>query len=234
MEVCYNCSSWNLLITDENITCRECSRIQPEHFCSESVQLENETHMASDFLEEYAERFYLSKIDRDIIENRLDKIKHAKSVFSKQDLVLTLIYIREVETGSSISTQAFSGHVGYLISAKQLSNCLEYLKDKLKLSEIGSCLNWYQLLKPYCEYFAFLRLEEIDCMKIVCEKVRHSSNLSVYSIAALVFALCFSHKKNICFNQILDKVSLLANISRTTLKKNCNKYSIFVQEISMK
>ena len=82
MEVCYNCSSWNLLITDENITCRECSRIQPEHFCSESVQLENETHMASDFLEEYAERFYLSKIDRDNIENRLDKIKHAKSVLS--------------------------------------------------------------------------------------------------------------------------------------------------------
>ena len=232
MDRCFNCKSVKLLITDENVTCTDCSRVQKNLYYGESrFYCENENEASNAFLDENIERMGLGKLDKSVVESRLRSIKHAKSVFSKLDLVISLIYLNKIERGVSLSAQAFSSSLGYLITARQLSNCSEYLKEKLKLTEIGSCLSWEQLLRPYCEMFVYLKPTDLELMKKICEKVRQNSNLSVYSIAAIVFVLCFTKGKGKQFAHILDEVSIFANISKTTLKRNCIKYSLILKKV---
>ena len=233
MDICTYCEENSLIITDENITCLQCSRVQPHYLDSDPFSEKEDSLISSSLLDEYCERETLDLVDKNTILRRLDKLRKAISVFSKSDLNFSLIYMSKLERGTSLSPQAFSASVGNLITAKQLDICLSYLKQKLDLKEVGSCLEWQKLLKPYCEKFTFLRQDNLKYMKSLCEKIRLSSNLSVYSIAALVFVLVFSTKKNVLVKKIIHSVSSFSKISIATLRKNCRKFSHFLEDVNL-
>lgn len=229
METCSNCFSINLIETDENITCCDCSRVQSSLlFGNENNDTGNKHEQICDFVEEYHEREYLSKNEKEQIIKRLDTLRCKKSVFSKQELTVTLIYIARMESGYVISTQAFCKSVGMVLTSKRLNLCFNYLKSVLRLSMLEFHLDWKKLIEPYCEKYKLLRRNEIHYLTQTCEKIRSVSNLSVFSVVAISFISSFLKFRDLKFVKVLEDIASFSQISKYTLKKNCKKYEMFL------
>ena len=146
---CYNCFSNELLTTYENVTCLSCSRIQFDTFEDAFDSTPVEKKISQSFLQEYCERYFLTELEKSKIVDKLNHLKHHKSAFSKNELILSLIYATLCENGYTLSPRSFSGEVGSLISPKQLSSCVSYLKTVFEFEKIDSNVSWDTLLKPF-------------------------------------------------------------------------------------
>ena len=228
MEVCSNCLSDNLICTKENISCLDCSRVNSFIFEEDLAARGCKTDKENAFLNEISERYFLSEKEKNSVLHRLNKLVKYKSVFSKTDLTLALIYIAKAENEYVISPQAFSKNFGGVISPKHLNACINYLCCTLNLHNATANSSWSSVLEPLCERFVFLKSYEVDCLKKLCERLRHESNLSLFSIVTVAFALCYVHFKEADLNMSLKDISTFAKISKTTLKKNYLKYAYLI------
>lgn len=220
---CYNCFSENVIETDENFTCINCSHIQSILVLGRQTEKIECYNHSNSFISEYSEREKLSEKDQVEITRRLNILKNRKSVFSKLDLMISLIHMIQIEGGIVKSAQAYCMTIGNLITPKRLNMCLCYLKKELKMTD-KSHLDWLKLLNPFCERYVFLRRNEVEYLKTKCEKLRLMSNLSVFSIAAITFLFCFVHFRDVDFDSFLLEISYFSKISKATLKKNYKKY----------
>ena len=222
---CYNCTSINLIETEENLTCLDCSRVQSDIIFGErSEERAGEIRLDS-FILEYGEREALSRKDQIRIANRLEAIKSVKSVFSKLELSISLIYMNSIEEGCVRSPQAFCRTVGDLVTVKRLNMAVKFLRKKLKNENDDMYLEWSALIEPFCRRYIFLKSDEVNYLKHTCDRLRIQSNMSIFSVAAVSFLVCFVHFRKCDFLNFLSEISRYSKISKSTLKRNCIKFS---------
>ena len=223
---CYHCSSFNLLETTENLTCLDCSRVQ-----NYSLVESNDFSIPKvdyDFdLAEFFERSYFTKKEKDLIQHRLNRLRNCKSLFSKNDKIISLLYITNCEGGYFLSPQTFSKQIGCMIKTSKLTKCVNYCVNVLKIKNIDIHVNWCNLLNPYCEKFKFFKQNSITLMTEYCLKIRKISNLSVYTIACLAFLCVYIRNTKCIFKQILNQIASFSKITPTTIRKNYLLYCNF-------
>lgn len=228
--LCFNCSSSSIVLTDENSTCLDCSRVQEEVFnppesysCDD---LYDDYEDINDFISEYHQRENLSAIERVSIRQKLLKVKNMKSAFSKVEISLSLIYLSKLEGEAVRSVQAFSKACGGLVTAKRLDLCLRHLRRVLNIPK--DSLNWRMLLNPYCQKYILLRALDLNYLEMFCERIHKSSCMNVFSVAATAAACYLKIISPLNQDENFSSIASFSKISNSTLRKNCLKYSKLV------
>ena len=221
--LCYNCSSDNIILTNENFTCVDCSHVQLDVFYLEERKFTGFSPSASDFINEFHQRENLSEEERNIINERLDRLKSMKSAFSKLEISLGLVYITKVEKGSVRSLQAFLRTHGDLVCSKKMELCLKHVKHFLKLPQ--EILDWRVLLEPYCQKYNLLKDKDMEVLKLACEKIHERSCMNIFSVAATAVACYFDVYFPLDKEKNLISIAIFSKISKSTLKKKCKEYS---------
>ena len=216
--ICYNCSSSNLILTHENITCEDCSHVQNDVFYSKETNSAHPSEDITEFINEFHQRENLSEKERNFIDKRLSSLKTVKSAFSKLELSLALIYLAKAEGGSVKSLQAFIKSHGSLVVHRKMDLCLSHIRRVLKLR--NKTLNWSVLLEPYSRKYLILKDYDKKILEKACEKIHRESCMNIFSVTAIAIASYFNeffpHDKN----KNLTSVVIFSGVSRATLKKN--------------
>ena len=220
---CYNCSSYNLILTHENLTCKDCSRVQTSVFYSKETSIDYYSEDITDFVSEFHQRENLSRKERNLIIKRLSSLKSVKSAFSKLEISLGLIYLAKVDGGSVKSLQAFIKSHGNLVVLRKMDLCLRHIRNVLRLH--NETLNWRVLLEPYCRKYSILKDYDRNILEKACETIHEESCMNIFSVTAIAVASYFN--EFFPFDKIknMTSIALFSRVSKSTLKKKCLKYS---------
>lgn len=234
MEVCYNCSSTDLWTMEDGVTCGACSRSQECQIYGEQLFKSNRKpiKVVSSFslIYEIEDRFGLSFEDSDKIRKRAEVISKMKSNFLTQHIIIALYFLSRKENNCYISSDTFCKLFGKTIDSNQLLMTVVYIEKVLNIESTPSITQWDCLINSYSSHFKLGDRKSISNITKNCNTAYDNSTISVYGVTAITMLHWLLEQKNDTFEEAVNKISAISNITYLSLLKNYD--SVFISPIA--